>query len=305
MVITNHNRCGDLRLALHSVAKQDYSNIEIIVVDNASTDDSRSMVKKEFPDVSVVELCENIGMDGYSVGFRQSHGEFIFQMDNDSLMPDCDVLSEVAQRFRKGPMRQAVVATRVEEYRYGKHEVDDLRKRDNRYGPINTGGFHAGGVGFRRVVLDSVGYYNRDVFLYASESFLIMKFLAAGHQIFYYPEILMLHKSSGEARSSRSLYFEIRNRYWFLRHFACPAQKVLFIPTMVLHDIFYTVSKGAFGSFGKALLDGLRKLPPSLGNPIRSFEPEYVKKIDEFGVQFGFPALWKRICRGIRNLKIR
>ena len=70
VVITNFNRCDDLREALMSLKMQDYPHLEIIVVDNASQDDSRHMLMRDFPEVSVIALDENIGMDGYSVASR-------------------------------------------------------------------------------------------------------------------------------------------------------------------------------------------------------------------------------------------
>src|SRR4030042_6661272 len=117
VVITNYNRRDDLREALMSLRMQDYPHLEIIVVDNASQDDSRHMLARDFPEVSVIALGENIGMDGYSVGIRQARGKFIFQMDNDSLLPDAHVVSEVIKRFEEGPPDLAVVATRGEDPR--------------------------------------------------------------------------------------------------------------------------------------------------------------------------------------------
>jgi GT2 family glycosyltransferase len=49
VVIVNYNRCDDLRAALHSLKRQDYPQVEIIVVDNASQDDSHAMLAAEFP----------------------------------------------------------------------------------------------------------------------------------------------------------------------------------------------------------------------------------------------------------------
>jgi GT2 family glycosyltransferase len=294
VVIVNYNRCKDLREALSSVMAQDYPSLELIVVDNASSDGSRAMLAREFPHVVVLPLAENIGMDGYSVGFRAARGKYIFQMDNDSLMPDAGVLSAVVQRFEAGPPNLAVVATRVEETFPGA-DIDQLRQRDQRRGPVKTGGFHSGGVGFLRAILDQVGAYNREVFLYGSELFLQMKFLAAGYRILFYPEILMLHKSSLEARLSEGLYYEIRNRYWFLRRFATPQQQLCFFPPMLTHDLAYALFNRAPGVFGRALRDGFGPLPRSLKVPLSTQHAEITKKVAEVGRQFGLTALWMQI----------
>lgn len=302
VVITNYNRRDDLRKALESVSQQAYPYVEVIVVDNASQDGSVEMLSKEFPSVISLPLQENFGMGGYSVGFRHAKGEIVFQMDNDSLLPDPGVLKGVVQRFENGPDDLAVVAARVEEYDERHDTVNALRLRDIAIGPINTGGFHAGGVGFRKEPLDKVGYYNRDVFLYGSESFLLMKFLADGYRIFYYPELLVLHKSSPVARSSKGIYYEIRNRYWFLRCFACLRKQVHHMPSMLLNDFVYAISKRALGTFFKAVSDGFGSLPGSL-SPLSSSNPQFVAKLDEFCAGFGLRPLAAKIVRAAKGRK--
>ncbi len=286
VVIVNYNRRKDLDEAIKSVKNQDYQNVEIIVVDNASTDNSVSMIKKEHPDVLLIELNENTGMDGYSIGFGYAKGDIIFQMDNDSLMPYDNILSEIVKRFENGPAELAIVATRVEEYDEKNDDIEGLKNRDLRVGPVDTGGFHSGGVGFKKELLDRLGYYNRDVFLYASEMFLQMKFLAAGFKIWFYPEILMLHKSSKAARSNIGVYYELRNRYWFFRKFASPWEQMFFFPMILANDIIYSIHKRALHHFINALKDGFSKMPDSLGQYSRSTNRDFVRKVRETGWSF-------------------
>jgi GT2 family glycosyltransferase len=304
VVITNYNRRDDLRRALKSVEKQDYPKMAVIVVDNSSEDDSCAMVTNEFPRVSLVALRENIGLDGYSTGFKHAKGDYLFQMDNDSIMPDAKVLTEVVKRFKDAPTNLAVIATRVEEYRHEIDFVEELRQRDKRQGPINTGGFHSGGVGFRRELLDQVGYYNRDVFLYGSELFLQMKFLAAGYQVMYYPEILMLHRSSPVARCTYGRYYEVRNRYWFLRSFAKPAQRIKFFPGMAMQDIAQMLSHGSPRIFIRAIRDGLGPLPVSLRVPLFSSRACFVAKVNELGAQYSISSLLAKMRKQIRQKKL-
>jgi GT2 family glycosyltransferase len=301
VVIVNYNRCDDLREALQSIYRQDYSPVEIIVVDNDSRDGSRQMLASKFPDVAVIALTENTGMDGYSIGFERAAGEFIFQMDNDSLLPDSTVLTEVISRLRSEADDIGVIATRVEEYRQGKDSIDAVRARDLRTGPFNDGGFHSGGVAFKSAALGKVGYYNRDVFLYCSEMFLQMKFLAAGYKVLFYPEILVLHKSSGVARSTRGLYYELRNRYWFMRRFATAAQMVRFLPAMMLHDAIYALYKKAPSVLFQALREGFFKTPESLKGKLISREPRFIEKVNEMGSQFSIPATLRRIRQSLHR----
>ena len=62
MVIVSYNTCGWLQKCLCSVSRQDVvDEVEVIVVDNASSDGSAGMVRKEFPQFDLVPLDTNAG----------------------------------------------------------------------------------------------------------------------------------------------------------------------------------------------------------------------------------------------------
>ncbi len=82
--ILSFNRREELRNTLTKVFEQDYKNIEIIVVDNASSDGSSEMVKNEFPDVQLIQLEENIGIAGWNEGFKAAKGVYVLVLDDDS-----------------------------------------------------------------------------------------------------------------------------------------------------------------------------------------------------------------------------
>lgn len=302
VVIVNFNRRDDLRAALKSVERQDLADREVIVVDNASTDGSREMLAREFPGATVVALDENRGMDGYSEGFRRARGELIFQMDNDSAMPDVDLLSRVAARFRESPGNLAVVATRVEEYDPARDDVEALRRRDGRRGPLPDHGFHSGGVAFRKEAVDRVGYYSREVFLYASELFLQVKLLAAGFLIEYHPELLMLHTSSPRSRNrARGIYYEVRNRLWFVRAWGTPAQRCRLIPGILLHDAVYGLSRRALGPVVAAFRDGFGALPADIGASGAPRNAAVRRLVEEVGGHFRVARTAGRVLANLRR----
>lgn len=300
VVMVNFNRRDDLREAILSVRGQDYARFEIIVVDNASSDDSVAMLQREFPEVRVIRLDRNIGMDGYSVGFADARGELLFQMDNDSLMPDANVLSQVAEAFRVGDERLAIVATRVEELRSSGETIDTLRLKSTETGYRPTTGYHAGGVAFKKSLMDQVGYYNESVFLYGAELFVQMQALAAGFSLCYAPAIFMIHKGSGVARSAAGVYYELRNRYWFMRHFGTRWQQVRYLPQMLLHDAIYSVHRGGLKEASRAIRDGFRELPAGLIEPKSRDSIAYTHAIDQTGAAFGLAAIASRLVRQLK-----
>lgn len=297
VVMVNFNRRDDLREAILSVQSQDYSRFEVIVVDNASSDDSVAMLQHEFPEVRVIRLDRNIGMDGYSVGFAEARGELLFQMDNDSLMPDPNVLSQVAEAFRVGDERLAIVATRVEELRGSGETIDTLRVKSTETGYRPTTGYHAGGVAFKKSLMDQVGYYNESVFLYGAELFVQMQALAAGFSLCYAPAIFMIHKGSGVARSAAGVYYELRNRYWFMRHFGTRWQQVRYLPQMLLHDTIYSVHRGGLKEAFRAMRAGFGRLPTGLIEPQNRESAAYRQGVNDVGDSFSLASLFTRFLR--------
>lgn len=94
VIIPTHNRCESLRIILDSILHNDYLNLEIIVVDNASTDETENVVST---------FCEKSGFpmnyvkneDGFNVsearkiGAESAQGGYLLFIDDDNhIYPD-------------------------------------------------------------------------------------------------------------------------------------------------------------------------------------------------------------------------
>lgn len=85
ILINNYNYGRFLRDAIDSALGQTYSNIEVIVVDDGSTDDSREIIASYGDRITSV-LKENGGQaSAFNAGFRASHGEWLLFLDSDDL----------------------------------------------------------------------------------------------------------------------------------------------------------------------------------------------------------------------------
>lgn len=86
-VIVNWNRKEDVKKLLLSLGKIDYPLEKLIVVDNASGDGSPEMIKKEFPEVLLVENETNLGgTGGFNTGLKKAlefESDYIWLLDND------------------------------------------------------------------------------------------------------------------------------------------------------------------------------------------------------------------------------
>lgn len=90
VVILNYNVRWFLQQCLDSVQKAlDGLDGEIIVVDNASPDDSVAMVKAKFPDVILIENPDNSGFPkGNNLGVERARGEWLCILNPDTVVPE-------------------------------------------------------------------------------------------------------------------------------------------------------------------------------------------------------------------------
>jgi len=90
IIITNYNGKRFLKNCLSSVLKQSYpkNKFKIIVVDDASTDDSVKYVKENFPKVKVLSLKKNVGYAGANnAGYKIAKGRYVILLNNDTIVP--------------------------------------------------------------------------------------------------------------------------------------------------------------------------------------------------------------------------
>lgn len=97
VVTVNFNGERYLRGLLSSLAQQTYPRIEILLVDNGSTDGSIPLVEREFPDTRVVHAGRNLGFaGGNNLGIRKARGAYVALINNDTL-PDADWLLRLVE----------------------------------------------------------------------------------------------------------------------------------------------------------------------------------------------------------------
>ena len=100
ILILNWNGRHLLKPCLESVIAIDYPNFSVLVIDNNSSDESREMVKENYPSVEMLALDNNYGFaGGYNRCFAQLNDEsleFILLLNNDTEV-DADILNSFTQ----------------------------------------------------------------------------------------------------------------------------------------------------------------------------------------------------------------
>lgn len=88
IIILNFNGGNYLLNCLESVIKNTFSEIEIILIDNGSTDNSQNICKNKFPKINLIENKTNVGMGGRNIGLEKAKGEYCVFLDSDTLVTE-------------------------------------------------------------------------------------------------------------------------------------------------------------------------------------------------------------------------
>jgi len=105
-VIVNWNGWRDTLECLASLRQQDYGSLQVIVVDNGSTNDSVERIRAGFPEVQVIAAGENLGFaKGTNVGLRAGlagGADFLWLLNNDTVCPP-DTLRKLVRKAQQVP----------------------------------------------------------------------------------------------------------------------------------------------------------------------------------------------------------
>jgi len=207
-------RCLQNLYSLHEVD-------EIIVVDNASTDDSVALIRNEFPAVKLIALSENRGLTAASnIVLAEATGAYLLYLGADAY-PEPGVIRDLALYMDAHPT--VAIATAELRLRDGTLDMDAHRGFPTPWASLT----HFSGLNrlfprsalfnqyflgqeeltapheidlcishfmfTRRQVLTALGGWDEDFFLYGEDVDLCYRVKAAGHQIMYLPQFKALH----------------------------------------------------------------------------------------------------------------
>ncbi len=117
IVITSYNRAHFIEKAITSALAQDYPNLEIIISDNCSTDNSDEIIKKYVPDPRVKYFVNdiNIGMiPNFIKGAHElARGKYISFLSSDDYLVNNSFISEAVERIRQYPNISIVTSINV------------------------------------------------------------------------------------------------------------------------------------------------------------------------------------------------
>jgi GT2 family glycosyltransferase len=251
VIILNWNGKEDTLECLLSTKQLDYSNYEIILVDNGSTDGSVDAISKQYPDITLLQTDENLGYaGGNNVGIRwalEHETDYVLILNNDTTV-STGLLSAFINAANQLPSG-SILGAKI----YFYDNPDTLWFAGSRW-RNETNSFEIIGYGQRdsiefnhKIEVDyitgcalfadaaafkDIGLFGEDFFLTYEETDWCYRAKARGYKCVVIPEAKLWHKvaaSFGGRSSPLYTYFMTRNKLlWARLHLPLPKRIQIF-----------------------------------------------------------------------------
>ncbi len=252
IITVNYNGKDDTLELLESLKNLPTTNyqLQIIVVDNGSSDGSVSAIHKQFPEVDIIQAGENLGFSGgYNKGIEYAQiwgADYFLLINNDCLIKDEDLLDELTKTLKSdekiGLVSPKIYFEKDFEFHKDRYKDEDLGKVIwfaggafdwgyvgnkhrgidevdlGKYDVIEEQGIFSGAcVLIKKEVLAEIGGLDEKYFLYFEDSDFAKRVSEGGWKIYYNGKVSIYHKVSRSTGIGSTItdYYHTRNRLIF------------------------------------------------------------------------------------------
>jgi GT2 family glycosyltransferase len=233
VLVATRNRLEPLIEAVESVAAQDYTRWELLVLDDASEEPIEHQLGERFKELTVHHLRneQRLGVAGSRNRLaRESQGDVLVTLDDDAIFGDAGTLRRIAGHFAAMPEMAALAFRIVLQAEEQSSLQLPFTRRALRRDPAladrqSLVSYYVGaGHAHRRSAFEEVGAYQQDLIFYGEEVDWSYSAIAYGCRLMYAPDVVVVHRprpsvvSTTQGGSRRDLgqetYFMVRNRLW-------------------------------------------------------------------------------------------
>jgi len=225
VIIATRDRRDVLLKCLAEYAQQTHPEVEIIVVDNGSTDGTAQAVEEHFPHVIVHRLPNNQGPEALNIAARMATGAYLWRTDDDAYPDAPTTLADAVQILERFP-HVTVVSGEILERLIGYQPLDYYPFER----PVDVPEDGLPMVEFwgtaalirRRAFIEAGGFW--EVF-YGEELDLSSRLILAGGSIRYAPWVRVRHLSAFAERGNQS-------QRWILQAEMVPRYQYTYFPML-------------------------------------------------------------------------
>jgi LmbE family N-acetylglucosaminyl deacetylase/GT2 family glycosyltransferase len=233
-VISTWNKAQDVCANLDALRAQTRPFDDIVVVDNASSDDTADRIRAEYPEVRLVVMPHSRygACETFNIGFACARTELLAILDDDVVLPP-NWLEGAMDRLLAEPETTAVVSTKIVEPGMPETYARSAAVNAERY--MST--FRGCASLARTRAVREVGGYDERLFIYGNERDMTCRLLNRGYRVLQYPGVEAHHKTPfGIKLGKRSLYFHARNAWLGMLKYA-PLGDLVRLPFLVVSRV--------------------------------------------------------------------
>ena len=231
VIIANYNGQRFLETCLGALRQQTFRDCEVIMVDDASTDDSVAWTRAHFPEVRLMVLPQNSGLDvACNRGAAAAQGDILVMLNNDT-EAEPGWLGALVRAMESNPRIGAVASKMLLLHqRDTLHAAGDMMGKDGM--PRNRGvwekdlgqydqlpevfGGCGGGVAYRRVAWEAMGGFDQELFMYLEDVDLAWRLRLSGWEAVFAPEARLYHMLSATGGGVLASFYTGRNAIWVM-----------------------------------------------------------------------------------------
>jgi len=246
-VIATFNRVDALAGTLRALGDVglDAGDFETIVVDNASTDQTRTIAADA--GCRVVSLDVNLGSCAKALGVRQARGRYVVFLDDDSY-PTPGTIERMIRYF-EGDLTLGAAGFRI--------HLPDGREECGALPNIFVGC----GVGFRAEALRGCGGLDATLFMQAEEYDLAFRLDAAGWRVQCFDDLHARHDKTPQARcSARTIYHDMRNNILVAGRYLPELHLRIYLADWISRYQWFAEGAGLTAAYERGLHAGLIRL---------------------------------------------
>ncbi|MBI4212694.1 MAG: glycosyltransferase [Chloroflexi bacterium] len=252
VVVVNWNGRRYLESCLAALSRQTYPNLQVVLVDNGSTDGSAELVESQFPGVRLIRNDRNLGFAAANnQAIRATDTPYVATLNNDTL-PEPGWLAALVSTAESDPSLGAVASKMV--FAGGLDTINSCGIALDRAGiawdlfggwpaaavdrPREVFGACAGAALYRRAMLDDVGLFEASFFAYLEDVDLAWRARLRGWKARLAPQAVVAHVHSGTLgdASSQKRFFLARNKIWTIVR-CLPGQDLSALPFVFAYDL--------------------------------------------------------------------
>ncbi len=285
VLVLNWNSYDQTIPCIESLARTDYPNLKIVLIDNGSTNDSETILKSRFPEYHFIQTGSNLGYAGgnnIGIAYALEHGaEYIWILNNDTVVAP-DTLSLLLNAMLSDPQiahcgpkvyymeQPKIISTagatidlwRGKTLQRGAHQPDVGQFDEPAYVDYICGCCLLA----RADLVRKIGSMIEDYFLYYEDTEWGMRYRAAGFKLLYLPTAQIWHReggSSGGHFNPDVLYYNVRNGLLlFANSFPLPQRATATLRFTLSNLLFlmrtYFNKRASFKDYARAIFSGFR-----------------------------------------------